>query len=338
MNQISIGDSKSEIYFIYDGDCPICKILARGLKIHKDVGSLYLIDARYDKENSVVNEVNEKGFNLDEGMVIKFNNRYYYGADALHVMALICTNQGWFNRVNYLLFSSPIISKFCYQFMRSARSFVRKLKGVPKIDNLCDKHQPIFKPIFGDSWNSLPPVMYKHYANRPYSDDIVTVNGMMNISFGWLARAFRPLFTMLGALVPYQGDNIPTTVTFRSEPDSNAFCFDRAFNFPNKPVFHFYSRMVPQIGDEVIEYMRFGIGWRCSYSYSNNKVVLNHKGYVLKIFGINIPVPIGLILGRGYAEEEVLSDNGFKMRMDIIHPIWGQVYEYKGEFKVVENE
>ncbi|PIR38116.1 MAG: hypothetical protein COV35_07705 [Alphaproteobacteria bacterium CG11_big_fil_rev_8_21_14_0_20_39_49] len=338
MTQVSIGDSKSDVYFVYDGDCPICQIAAKELKIRKAVGKLHLIDARSDKENSVVKEVNAKGLNLDEGMVIKFNNTYYHGADALQVMALLGTNQSWFNRVNYLLFRSPILSKICYPFMRSARNFALKFKGVPKIDNICDKDQPTFRPIFGDSWSSLPPVMSKHYANRPYSNDIVTVKGKMDVKFNWFIKLMSPFLRLSGALVPYEGNDIPTIVRFKSEPHSNVFCFDREFRFVNKKPFHFNSRMIPQNGNEVIEFMRFGIGWKCKYSYDGKKVVLAHKGYVWKIFNINIPVPIGLLLGSGYAEEEALSDNSFKMKMVITHMLFGKMYEYKGTFKVVENE
>ncbi len=31
----------------------------------------------------ILKEINEKGFNLDEGIVVKFNNAFYFGADAL---------------------------------------------------------------------------------------------------------------------------------------------------------------------------------------------------------------------------------------------------------------
>ena len=41
--------------------------------------------------------------------------------------------------------------------------------------------EPIFKSIFGASWDELPSVMRKHYANRPYSDDITIVDGVLDV-------------------------------------------------------------------------------------------------------------------------------------------------------------
>ena len=45
--------------------------------------------------------------------------------------------------------------------------------------SMSDK-EPIFKSIFGSSWESLPDVMKKHYANRPNSDDRVEVIGKID--------------------------------------------------------------------------------------------------------------------------------------------------------------
>ncbi len=67
---------------------------------------------------------------------------------------------------------------------------------MPEIDD--DDKQPVFKPIFGDSWDSLPIVIRKHYANRPYSNDLVTVEGTLDVTCGRVFRIFRPLLHLLG--------------------------------------------------------------------------------------------------------------------------------------------
>jgi len=200
-----------------------------------------------------------------------------------------------------------------------------------------EEKQPIFKSVFAESWDSMPPVMHKHYANTPYSDDVYVAEGTMNITFGWLGKLLSPIFKRLGVLVPYQGVYVATTVYFRSEKDSNNFIFDRVFNFPNQEPYNFYSTMTQVKGDEVIEYMKFGIGWKCSYIYEEGKVKLLHRGYVWEIFGLNIPVPISLLMGKGYAEEESVDEDSFNMIMTIKHPIWGKVYEYKGTFTMKEK-
>jgi len=196
--------------------------------------------------------------------------------------------------------------------------------------------QPTFQAIFGPQWDQLPPVMLQHYANHPYSNDVITATGKLDVEFGWLIKLASPFLRLFGVLVPYQGHDIPVTVYFRSEPDSTAFCLDRHFHFTKTKPYIFYSKLVPIKDNIVIEFMKLGIGWKHQFCYEHNRVKLRHLAYVLKLFGIIIPIPINLILGHGYAEEEALSTNTFRMKMNITHPLFGKMYEYRGEFKVQE--
>lgn len=129
-------NSKGDVWFVYDGDCPICNVAANGLKIKEAVGSLHLINARKEKSHPIMQEVNKQGLSLDEGMIIKFQNTCYHGADALQIMALLGTNKGWFNRMNVFLFRSKFLSRLFYPGMRATRNLLLKVKGVDKIRNL----------------------------------------------------------------------------------------------------------------------------------------------------------------------------------------------------------
>jgi len=126
----------SEIWFVYDGDCPICTTAARAFKIREAAGTLLLLNAREEANHPLMQEINNRKLDLDEGMIIRMGDNYYHGADALHVMALLGTNQGWFNRMNVLLFRSKHMASLCYPSMRAGRNLLLKLKGVQKIQNL----------------------------------------------------------------------------------------------------------------------------------------------------------------------------------------------------------
>lgn len=195
---------------------------------------------------------------------------------------------------------------------------------------------PIFQSIFGEQWACLPPVMRKHYANRPSSQDIVTVEGLMKVEISLFAKLLRPLFRLSGALVPYEGENIPVTIYFRSEPHSSAYCFDRIFHFPNKRPYHFRSRMVPVGENQVVDYMSIGIGWNASYRYDGKKILIEHQAYKVKLFGKLVRFPLELLLGRASAEEEAVSEDRFCMNLHIQHPLFGRVYAYSGEFFIKE--
>lgn len=327
----------ADIYFIYDGECPLCTYAAHAFRIKQAVGRLHLIDARTAALHPLLDKVDAAGMDLDEGMVIAYEGNLYHGREALHLMGMIGTDSGWFNKANAFLFHSKTVARSCYPLMRATRNLLLRLKGAPKIDNLGRKSRPIFQSVFGAQWDDLPPVMKKHYANRPYSDDKTTVEGVMKVESSTLGRLLTPLFLLAGTLVPYEGENVPATVHFTSEPKSDVFRFDRTLRFPGRKPYRFFSRMKPVGGNALVEFMRFGLGWHMAYDWTGEKVTLTHKGYVLNIFGFLLPLPLGLLMGTGYAEETPVDDDTFTMMMEIRHPLWGKVYGYSGTFRLAEE-
>jgi len=128
--------TRSEIWFVYDGECPLCRMTTRVFKIREAVGTLIFVDGRSDPTHLLLNEIKSQNLNLDEGMVIKWNDRLYHGREALHVMALIGSSSGWFNRMNVTLFKSKLLSRLFYPLFKGVRSVMLWLMGIEKIRNL----------------------------------------------------------------------------------------------------------------------------------------------------------------------------------------------------------
>lgn len=326
--------SRGDIWFVYDGDCPICCMAAHALRIREAVGKLHIVNARAKKTHPVYQRIVAAGYDLDAGMVIQYQDSFYHGEDALHLMAMLGTGQGWFNRMNAVCFRTKGMARFWYPAMRAARNFLLWCKGVPQLHAQWHADQPTFRPVFGKAWERLPAVMHKHYANRPYSTDSVRVDGQLDVMCKWF---LKPVFRLLQSVPPYEGEAVPVTVRFTSEPDSLAFAFDREFRFAGRKAYHFRSRMLPMGGNEIREVMRYGIGWHCYYGWDGEKVTLRHKGYSLQLFGRVVPLPITWLIGRGDAEEWPVSENTFDMAVQMRHPLLGVVYAYKGRFTVVEG-
>ena len=174
--------------------------------------------------------------------------------------------------------------------------------------------------------------MRKHYAIRPYSDDSVTVTGSLDVMATGVLKILSPLLKLMGQIPVNNENNVPVTVHFQSNKNSKAFHFNRVFNFKNTRPYNFQSRMMQIKGNEVIEIMRFGLGWKMLYLWDGQKVVLKHRGYALHIFGYFIPLPLTFLIGKGYGEETAVDDNRFDMLTQITHPWWGKIHEYKGRF------
>jgi hypothetical protein len=193
---------------------------------------------------------------------------------------------------------------------------------------------PIFQGIFGIPWVDMPPVMQKHYAVRAYSADRARAVGVMNIRRSRLIRLLSLFLKIFGALVPLDGDDIPTTVDFYSGPQEKAFHFDRSFDRPGQKPFRFHSRLEQVAGHDVVEYMRFNVGWRSTYYMHGNRVEMTHIGYVWRLGKFLVPLPFTLLLGKGAAWEEVIDAESFRMCMTVTHPLFGEAYRYEGVFKM----
>lgn len=124
----------SEILLVYDKQCPLCHAYGRMLRIRESAGELRMIDARED--TAVREEITAHGLDIDQGMVLKMGDNLYYGADAIHALALISSPSGLFNRLNYWVFKSKTLSRCLYPLLRACRNLLLKLLGKSKINNL----------------------------------------------------------------------------------------------------------------------------------------------------------------------------------------------------------
>jgi len=123
-----------QIVVVYDKQCPACDFYCNLVRIREDVGTLVLHDAR--EGGDIMEEITARGWDIDQGMVVKTGTEMYYGADAIHVLALLGTNRGFFNRLAYGCFRSKAVSRVFYPVLRLLRSILLKMLGKTKINNL----------------------------------------------------------------------------------------------------------------------------------------------------------------------------------------------------------
>jgi len=232
------------------------------------------------------------------------------------------------------LFWSEKLSALTYPCMRGVRDWLLRRRNVKPIDNLNLRSEPTFKPVFGADWEKLPPVLRAHCANRAYTNNEVVAEGVLDVTCLGPIGVLAPLLRLMRQIPATSEMNVPVTVRFRSYPDTKAYHFDRTFRFKPWGPYRFHSRMFHIAGNEMIEVMRFGLGWRMHYSWDGEKIVLGHAGYAFRLFGHLIPIPLGLLIGEGCAEEVPVDDEHFDMMTHITHCWWGKVYGYKGRFRV----
>ncbi|MEP3247145.1 MAG: DUF4166 domain-containing protein [Sneathiella sp.] len=324
-------------WFVYDGDCPLCSSAAHAIRIKAKFGSLHLVNAREETEHPLLSQINDRKISLDEGMIIYADGTFHHGKQALKFMARQGAPKTAFSIFCKGLFWSDTLSSLTYPWMRGVRNYLLRRKKANQIDNLNSKEDPFFKPIFGGDWKQLPPVLKKHYAARPYRAETTLAIGTLDVMCRGPFKYLSGLFKIMGGVPPYNEKNVPATVRFYCQGQVPAFYFDREFKFKVSPAYSFKSRMMPLPNGDLVEVMRFGLGWRLNYSWEEERVRLNHRGYSFYVFGHHIPLPLTHILGKGYGEEWAIDENRFEMKAMLIHPIWGKLYEYTGQFEMMDK-
>jgi len=119
---------------LYDGECPVCRNYAARVRVQDAAGGLELMSAR--EPGALLEKATERGWDLDQGMVLKLDEELYYGEEAIHRLALISTRSGLFNKINYRLFRSAAISRLAYPVLKMGRNILLSILGVSRIGNL----------------------------------------------------------------------------------------------------------------------------------------------------------------------------------------------------------
>ncbi|MBW8881206.1 MAG: DUF4166 domain-containing protein, partial [Asticcacaulis sp.] len=174
-------------------------------------------------------------------------------------------------------------------------------------------------------------------ANRPFTNDVVSHEGTLDIRMSPLMRRFRWLLRLTGVLVPFEGNGVRCVVYTKSQPTSKTYVFERHFFPTGGAEYVFRSELVCVAPHVVIEYFAFGGGWKATYTYDGERVRIEHAGFAWRVFGKHVPLPgwLAAVFGVGAAFELATATNRYTMRSALSHKGLGQtLLSYEGEFTV----
>jgi predicted DCC family thiol-disulfide oxidoreductase YuxK len=117
----------SNNWLLYDGDCPFCSAYVKLVRLRETVGPIALLDARQYPDR--VAEISAQGYAIDKGMVLKLDERYYFGAQCMTALSALTTQSTVFNRVNRVLFRSPMLARVLYPVLRTGRNATLAVLG-----------------------------------------------------------------------------------------------------------------------------------------------------------------------------------------------------------------
>ena len=128
-----MNNTDEQLWLVYDEECPFCSSYVKYVRLQENFGELNLVDAR--KGGELVDSIKKQGYDLNEGMVLKFQDRYYHGADCINMLALMSTRVDFFNRVNAVIFKNATVSNMLYPVLRAGRNLTLKILGKKKLED-----------------------------------------------------------------------------------------------------------------------------------------------------------------------------------------------------------
>jgi hypothetical protein len=205
-----------------------------------------------------------------------------------------------------------------------------------KLNMQQNKIEPVIKKALGNRWEQLSDAIKRHYDICPGEDNTLNLHGEMSEVFhSNIAKLFLLPGRLFGALVPYRGRNIPTQVTnWTCKLNNNAMYWHRTLKFPGHPEVIFQSRMEHVTGNEIIEYVKYGMGIRLALFEENHALVYRGLGYVMRLGNLKLPIPNWLVLGEATIVEEAVSDHAVRLDFKMIHPVFGKTFGYSGYFAI----
>ena len=131
MTQLARIAPEAGITIVYDGECPFCSNFVALMTLKEAVGRVDLIDAR--SAHPIVGTLFEQKYDLDEGMVVIYGEKIYYGSDAVAIISALSNHDGWIARLISLALRRPRRANVIYPWMKAGRRTVLKMLGRSRI-------------------------------------------------------------------------------------------------------------------------------------------------------------------------------------------------------------
>ena len=119
--------AKDDVWIVYDGECPFCSSFVTLYRLRASGRTVHLVDAR--SGGMPVAEIRRLGFDLNAGMVVRYRDHFYWGAEAMNLLAILGSDTTLFNRLNGMLFRHPALARLFYPLLVRGRLASLRLLG-----------------------------------------------------------------------------------------------------------------------------------------------------------------------------------------------------------------
>ncbi len=320
------AQTAEKIEIVYDDECPVCKTYCTNISLDNPEDSLTLTDAR--RKTAIMDDVTAKGWNIDEGIVVKINDKMYYNSEAMHQIAIRTKEKGFMGWVNRVFFRTARLSNVVYPAAKVARNMLLRVMGVGRINNL--KSGNTLKKQLGVSWGRLNPNIQARFDREPEEGETITYEGVMReirrSRMGWL---FAQLTRVVGnPLTPFGGKDIPMQVALFKRKGKTGVFWQRTYFFEQRKPYIVTSAKKESAKGEMLECVGAGFGMKLHVYEQDGD--LHFKSY--RYFWNVVPLPHWLSPGATHVIHKDLGEGNFMFTISMVHPQLGETFFQQGVF------
>lgn len=189
----------------------------------------------------------------------------------------------------------------------------------------------LMQTALGEQWDLLPKALKNHYSASQEGENLAL--GSLDIDYPWFMQWPLTVLKLMGALVNRRGKGLTTKVSKSMRGEKQLW--HRSIEFPDGKVLSFNSVFVAHGNHQFIEYVNTFLGLKMQAFVKQGRLHYESKGYILKLGRFKLPIPEALALGHASIIESAYhADDKYTFDMDfrIKHPLFGEVFSYKGRF------
>jgi predicted DCC family thiol-disulfide oxidoreductase YuxK len=119
-------------FLLYDGDCPVCNAYIGVARLREIYPGLRILNAR--AEPSLVEDMRQRGFEINEGMILSLDRTIYFGAQATRMIAAFGqSSPSIWRRTALGLVGAASWARRLYPWLNGGRRLLLRLLGRPLI-------------------------------------------------------------------------------------------------------------------------------------------------------------------------------------------------------------
>ena len=119
---------KTDLIFIYDGECPFCNHFAQLLELKNSLPTFEILDGR--KNLALLSQLYNQGYDLNKGAILIRKGNIMHGADAINwICSELKEPSDSLLEVLRIIFTSNKRTNFLFPFLLWGRRLSLTLKG-----------------------------------------------------------------------------------------------------------------------------------------------------------------------------------------------------------------